>query len=105
MGSTVEALDYGPFRGRSSMVEPQPSKLMMPVRSWSAALAVAAARGALLDQNWVLVYPRLSCGQSRRSNTEKSRDKQGVLAGGSQEISSECGMNHLFLESEPREGE
>src|ERR1700683_985573 len=37
-GSRVEALDCSPIRGRSSMVEPQPSKLMMPVRSWSAAL-------------------------------------------------------------------
>jgi hypothetical protein len=35
--TTVDALDYPSFRGRSSMVEPQPSKLIMPVRSRSAA--------------------------------------------------------------------
>ncbi len=35
--TTVDALDCPRFRGRSSMVEPQPSKLIMPVRSRSAA--------------------------------------------------------------------
>ena len=37
-----------PIRGRSSMVEPQPSKLMMPVRSWSAALLVGAGHGFIV---------------------------------------------------------
>ncbi len=40
-------LNCSPIRGRSSMVEPQPSKLMMPVRSWSAALFVGAPPAAL----------------------------------------------------------
>jgi hypothetical protein len=42
---TVDALDCTSVRGRSSMVEPQPSKLIMPVRSRSAALSNTQFRG------------------------------------------------------------
>jgi hypothetical protein len=43
---TVDALDSSSIRGRSSMVEPQPSKLIMPVRSRSAALFKGPAQRA-----------------------------------------------------------
>jgi hypothetical protein len=65
-----------PIRGRSSMVEPQPSKLIMPVRSRSAALSRSPVQGHFKQR-----VINLETGKSRSQVTSLRLEGRSTRAG------------------------